>query len=225
MLIISLQASICKFMLGPRTAGVAKAFCDSIHKTLGGNDKKVLEAYNINADQSDKEGLYNILKFSTDISFFAPTVAFAQGWPGKSYVYHFNEGNPWDGEWKGEAVHVLDVAYLFQNYNEFLGEAQRQVAVTFAGDFIKFVNGKWPTTSFGTKEGAQIYGPSGKGFTSEFVEGIATEKSGSSWSLVCVFNGCCIGASVKRYFVEKSTARLVTFGTLLPTLPSVARTC
>jgi len=183
LLIISLQGSICKFMLGPRTAGVAKTFCDSIHKTLGDNSKKVLEAYNINADQSDKEGLYNILKFSNDISFFAPAIAFAQGWRGKSYVYHFNEPNPWDGEWKGEAGHVLDVAYLFQNYNEFLDEAQRQVAVTFAGDFIKFVNGKWPATSFGTKEGAQIYGPSGKGFTSEFVEGIATEKTGRRYTI------------------------------------------
>ena len=165
-------------MLGPRTTGVAKTFCDSIHKTLGDNDKRVLEAYSINPNQSDKEGLYNILKFSNDISFFAPVIAFAQGWPGKAYVYHFNEPNPWDGEWKGEAGHVLDVAYLFQNYNEFLDEAQRQVAVSFAGDFIKFVNGKSAWTSFETKKGAQVYGPSGKGFTAEFVEGIATEKLG-----------------------------------------------
>jgi len=165
-------------MLGPRTAGVAKAFCDSVHKTLGDNGQKVLEAYNINPNQSDKDGLYNILKFATDISFFAPAIAFAQGWPGKAYVYHFDEPNPWDGEWKGEAGHVIDIAYLFQNYNDFLDEAQRQVAVSFAGDFIKFMNGKSAWTSFGLQEGAQVYGPSGKGFTSDFVEGIATEKSG-----------------------------------------------
>jgi carboxylesterase type B len=165
-------------MLGPRVAGVAKTFCDSINKTLGDKGKKVLEAYEITPDLSDKEGLYKVLKFSTDISFFAPIIALAQGWPGKAYVYHFNEPNPWDGKWKGEASHVLDVAYLFQNFNEFLDEAQRQVAVQFAGDFIKFMDGKteWPT--FGTKEGAQVYGPSGKGFTSEYVEGVTAENSG-----------------------------------------------
>lgn len=165
-------------MLGPRTAGVAKTFCDSIHKTLGDSSNKVLDAYGINPNLSDDEGLYKILKFSTDINFFAPAIAIAKGWPGKSFVYHFNEPNPWDGAWKGEAGHVLDVAYLFQNYNEFLDEAQRQVAVTFAGDFIKFMNGKSAWATFGSKEGAQCYGPSGKGFTAEFVEGVATEKSG-----------------------------------------------
>jgi carboxylesterase type B len=165
-------------MLGPRVTGIIKTFCDSINKTLGGNGKKVLEAYEITPDLSDKEGLYKILKFATDISFFAPVIALAQGWPGKAYVYHFNERNPWEGEWKGEAGHVLDVAYLFQNFNEFLDEAQRQVAVQFASDFIKFVNEKteWPT--FGTKKGAQVYGPSGKGFTSEYIEGVTAENSG-----------------------------------------------
>ncbi len=70
------------------------------------------------------------------------------------------------------------MAYLFQNYNDFLDEAQRQVAVQFAGDFIKFMNGKvgWP--AFGAREGAQVYGPSGKGFNSEYVEGITASASG-----------------------------------------------
>lgn len=167
-------------MLGPRISGVAKTFCDSITKTLGDNGKQVFQAYGITPTLSDDEGIYKIIKFSTDIGFFAPTIAFAQSWPGTAYVYHFNEPNPWDGPWKGEAGHVLDVAYLFQNYNDFLDEAQRQVAVSFAGDFIKFVNGKNEWASFGTKEGAQVYGPSGKGFTSEYVEGITAERSGRS---------------------------------------------
>jgi hypothetical protein len=165
-------------MLGPRTAGVAKTFCNVVHKTPGDAGEKLLQAYDINPNLSDDEGLYKILKFSTDINFFAPAIAIAKSWPGKSFVYHFNEPNPWDGMWKGEAGHVLDVAYLFQNYNDFLDEAQRQVAVTFAGDFIKFMNGKSAWATFRSKEGAQVYGPSGKGLTSEFVEGVATEKSG-----------------------------------------------
>jgi carboxylesterase type B len=172
------QASIFGFMLGPRIAGIAKTFCNIVHKTPGDVGEKILQAYDINPSLSDKEGLYRILKFSTDINFFAPAIALAKGWSGKAYVYHFNEPNPWDGEWKGEAGHVLDVAYLFQNYNELLDDAQRQVAVTFAGDFIKFMNGKGVWATFGNKEGAQVYGPSGKGVTSEYVEGVAGENSG-----------------------------------------------
>jgi len=178
MLTMLLQASICKFMLGTRAVGVTKPFCDSIHKTLGDQGAKLLEAYGITPDLSDADGLCKILRFSTDISFFAPSNTFAKGWPGKSYVYRFNEPNPWDGEWKGEAGHVLDVAYLFQNYNEFMDSASKNVAVRFAGDFIKFMNGKSVWEPFGTKEGAQVYGPSGKGVCSEYVEGVASEKSG-----------------------------------------------
>jgi hypothetical protein len=165
-------------MLGPRVAGIGKPFCDSIHKTLGDQGTKLLEAYGINPDLSDTDALYKILQFSTDISFFAPTITFAKGWPGKSYVYRFNEPNPWDGEWKGEAGHVFDCAYLFQNYNESLDTAQKDVAVRFAGDFIKFMNGKSAWAPFETKEGAQVYGPSENGVSSEYVEGIASQKSG-----------------------------------------------
>jgi hypothetical protein len=165
-------------MLGSRTTGIAKPFCASISKTIGGHGKKLLDAYDISPELSDANALYNILKFATDISFFAPCITFAKGWPGKSYVYHFNEPNPWDGEWKGEAGHILDVAYLFQNFNEFLDPAQKEVAIHFAGDFIKFMNGKSAWVPFEAKQGAQVYGPSGKGISSEFVEGVATEKSG-----------------------------------------------
>lgn len=172
------KGSICKFMLGPRTVGVTKAFCDSAAKTLGADEEKFRQVYGITPDLSDSAGLYSILQFATDIGFFAPAVAYAKGWPGKSYLYHFNEPNPWDGDWKGEAGHVLDVAYLFQNYNDHLDPAQKEVAVQFAGDFIKFINGKSGWAPFGSKEGAQVYGPSGKGVSSEFVEGIASEKLG-----------------------------------------------
>jgi len=85
-------------MLGPRIAGIAKTFCNIVHKTPGDVGGKILQAYDINPSLSDKEGLYRILKFSTDINFFAPAIAIAKGWPGKAYVYHFNEPNPWDRE-------------------------------------------------------------------------------------------------------------------------------
>ena len=80
---------------------------------------------------------------------------------------------------KGESTHILDVAFLFQNFSEFLEPAQKEVGVRFTKDFIKFINGKCELADFGDgKEGAQVYGPSRDGVTSEHVEGVGSERTG-----------------------------------------------
>jgi hypothetical protein len=147
-----------------RKTGIAKTFSESIRNSLTSNPsiaEQVLKAYSISADLTDRVAFHSILKFAADICFFAPALAFAKGWPGKAFLYHFNEPNPWDGEWKGEATHVLDVAFLLQNFNEFLSSAQRDSATAFAGDIIKFINGKAPWPVFEqTKPVSRFYGPS-----------------------------------------------------------------
>ena len=134
----------------------------------------LLSSYNITPTTGDDEATLSILRFATEISFYAPALAFAKGWPqtkqNKFFLYHFNEGNPWDGRFKGEAGHILDVAFLFQNFNEFLNDAQRAVAREYAEDFIKFVNGEdpWPPVE-GNEIGARVYGPSSSGIASRYV--------------------------------------------------------
>lgn len=152
-------------MLAHRKAGIAKSFCQSILRTLAHRPpwivEKLLCAYHITTSQPDTLALRSILNFATDIGFLAPAKSLAQGWPGKAYLYHFNEPNPWDGEWKGDATHVLDVAFLFQNYNEFLPPPQREASERFAGDVVRFVNGEAPWAAFEAgREGAMVYGPS-----------------------------------------------------------------
>lgn len=169
-------------MLGPRTIGIGKTFCGSIEKTLAaqpGAAEKLRDAYKITPDLEDLIALRNVLQFATDIGFFATGVTWARGWPGKAWMYHFNEPNPWDGEWKGESGHVLDIAYLFQNYEEHLTQAQKNVGKQYTGDFISFINGKTRWPAFGDeKEGAMTYGPSTEGRCWEYVESITSEKSG-----------------------------------------------
>jgi carboxylesterase type B len=123
------------------------------------------------------------LRFATEISFYAPALAFAKGWPqtkeNKFFLYHFNEGNPWEGRFKGEAGHILDVAFLFQNFNEFLTDEQKAVAHAYAEDFINFVNGEdpWPPVE-GGKIGARVYGPSSAGITAKYVASGNPEEVG-----------------------------------------------
>ncbi|RAR15774.1 para-nitrobenzyl esterase [Stemphylium lycopersici] len=182
-----LDANILAYtVLDARKSGIAQQFIDSCNATLSSQSdvaKELIEAYEIKTSSSDEEALLAILRFASEISFYAPTRAFAEGWPNtpesKFFIYHFNEGIPWEGRFKGEAGHILDVAYLFQNYNEHLDDAQIKVAREYGEDFIKFVNGEdpWPPVQT-DKYSAKVYGPSADGVTSRWVPDGAPAKIG-----------------------------------------------
>lgn len=161
-----------------RGPNIAQKFIDSVKKTLSSHSQvaeQLFSAYNITPDTPDEEATLAILRFASEASFYAPARAFAQGWPspptGKFFLYHFNEGIPWPGRFQGEAGHILDVAFLFQNYNEHLSDEARAVARKYGEDFIEFVNGNdpWPPVQ-GGKLGARVYGPSNEGVTTKYVE-------------------------------------------------------
>jgi hypothetical protein len=181
-----LDANILAYMgLDQRNPVIAKKFIDSVQQTLTsqpGTAKELLSSYDISPSTSDDDALSSILRFASEISFYAPARAFAQGWPGKFFLYHFNEGIPWPGRFQGEAGHILDVAYLFQNYNDHLSHGQEKVARVYAEDFIKFVNGEdpWPVVgSEGHDEmNARVYGPSSDGVTMRYVEDGAPNRVG-----------------------------------------------
>lgn len=149
----------------------AKKFTVAVNKVLGNNSdtiRHILENYKISQDTPDEEAILSITDFMSDIIFHAPVLAFASGWRGNAYVYHFNEGNPWDGQWKDRANHILDVAYLFQNFREYLGPEENGVSVAFAEDLFKFCHGvvEWPAVTSGEISAgfsARVYGPSHQG--------------------------------------------------------------
>ena len=172
--------------LETRTSGIGKAFVatairvlTAYHHSTGAVDK-ILNAYGLTesvvSNISDQDSLLKILEFGHDIGFLAPSVALARNWAAKgnsTYVYRFNETNPWDGPWKGYSTHVLDVAFLFLNYLDKLTEPQVKVAEAFADDFIRFVNGKVPWTPLDmAHEGVRVYGPSSEGIESKYVKGL-----------------------------------------------------
>lgn len=163
--------------LDARNPGIASKFIESVTKTLSSQPdaaKSLLAAYNISESTGDDEAVLSILRFATEVSFYAPARAFAQGWPcteqNKFFLYHFNEGIPWEGRFQGEAGHIIDVAFLFQNYNEHLDDGQKAVARAYGEDFIEFVNGNdpWPPVEKG-RLGARVYGPSKDGVTTKYV--------------------------------------------------------
>ncbi|SPO07784.1 related to carboxylesterase [Cephalotrichum gorgonifer] len=180
-----LDASIMAYTsLLARKAGIAASFQASAAKTLQAHPdtlKSLLQHYSLDetatSTLTDDEALLNILKFISDVAFFMPAVEIASNFPKNSFIFGFNEPNPWDGLFKGHASHVLDVAFLFQNYNQFLDETQRASAVAFATDVITFTNSQQPWKPFNNGDnGAAFYSNGKRGFS----EPSFTEQSGRS---------------------------------------------
>lgn len=146
--------------LQQRKNGLYQAFHESINRTLGavpGGVGALEAAYDIHAASSDDDVLRNILKFVTDIGYYATTRALVSVLPLDTFVYHFNEPNPWDGKWKGEASHMIDSAFLFLNFHEYLPSEQHASEAQLTKDVIAFVCGRDPYPP--SREGAMIYGP------------------------------------------------------------------
>jgi carboxylesterase type B len=176
-----LQASIFGYTaLLPRKTGIGPAFRESLKKSFSARPpsaEAILLSYELKDSDDDDTALLKILRFGSDICFFAPAVQMATAFPGRSYLYHFNEPNPWDGAFKGHATHVLDIAFLMQNYREFLSDEQGAGAVQFAKDVIAFANGERPWQEFrNASDGAAIYA-SGK---RTFVEASKSPQTGRS---------------------------------------------
>ncbi|KAJ5924523.1 carboxylesterase [Penicillium verhagenii] len=168
-----IDASILGFIAPQLKTQTTKKFLAAIHKVLALHPAlahRILDAYQITEETSDVDAYSSALTFANDISFNAPTLTYACGWPGNAYVYYFNEGNPWDGPWKGRANHILDVIHFFQNLNDSMSPEQVAVGAAFAEDIFKFCHGKapWSAVASGSIEdgaSARIYGPSQKGVT------------------------------------------------------------
>ncbi|KAM0806738.1 putative Carboxylic ester hydrolase [Seiridium cardinale] len=72
--------------------------------------------------------------------------------PRSAYVYVFNEQNPWDGLCKGYASHILDVAFILQNYKDSLRDLQKASAIAFGEDIVKFTNGQSAVEAFRSRK-------------------------------------------------------------------------
>lgn len=146
-------------MLGPGADHIGTKFRSVLDQSPADRpDAKatLLEAY------GDRQGGGNLsfLHFAHDVVQLAATRLIASRWPGPAFVYHFNEPNPWEGRFKGVASHLLDVSFLFQNYEEFLDEEQAGSGRAFGRHLIEFVNGEEPYAAFSSGSGkVQVYGP------------------------------------------------------------------
>lgn len=147
-------------MLGPAMKRIGAVFIANLDKILVDRpDVKsaLVDAYDLKPGSDANMGF---LYFAHDVLQLAATRVVVDRWPGAAFVFHFNEPNPWEGRFKGVAGHLLDVAFLFQNYSEFLDEEQAASGRTFGLHLIEFVNGQEPYPPYSRGAGkVQVYGP------------------------------------------------------------------
>lgn len=103
-----------------------------------------------------------VLNFGNDVYFAVAAREFARAWSVaglEAFLYRFNCPNPWNGPWEGHATHILDLAFLLFNHNEYLSTGQQQTAEGFANSVIAFVQGENPWVPYrsGAEEGSMIY--------------------------------------------------------------------
>ncbi|KAK4507867.1 hypothetical protein PRZ48_001602 [Zasmidium cellare] len=143
------DGNIRSLALQHRKKDIAAAFCTSLTTSLPPSvSSAILSAYNLTPSTPDPQALQSILELCTDISFYMPTHHLATHLSRHLPVniYRFNAPNPWEGPWKGQAIHIQDLTWLLQNFAEFLDEEQRGQGVEFAQKVLGFVNGRaWET--------------------------------------------------------------------------------
>lgn len=139
---------------------IAASLAESMSSSLASHPEvaaRLLSTYDINESKTDDDAFINVLKFASDIYFQAPALAFATNFPGDSFLLEFAEEKPWEGPFKGRSTHVLDVAFLFQSFNEHLSPTQLASAVRFAEDVVDFVNGEAPWKRVQDVGGLAVY--------------------------------------------------------------------
>ncbi|CAH0003205.1 unnamed protein product [Clonostachys byssicola] len=135
--------------------GIGSRLATSLTRSLSKTPQlvtSILSDYQINEAVSDDAAFHRIVALLTDVGFYAPLEIAVRGWPNTHgrYLYHFNAPNPFSGPLQGKASHVLDVAYAFQNYNDYLSPSDVGVARDFALAIVRFVyKGQpgWPAWS------------------------------------------------------------------------------
>ncbi|KAM5361893.1 hypothetical protein ACJZ2D_012838 [Fusarium nematophilum] len=157
--------------LSTRQRGITTSFRTHLMKSFGEEAaSRVLDRYSIQDGTPDEESLLKITQVITDIDYNVTSVKLVESFPGVCFLDHFNEPSPWDGPHAGQSNHILDVAYLWGNYDERYSRRNRRVARSLAEDVLSFVCKTNDLPVFGGKDKKVIaYGPAVEGVSRQIL--------------------------------------------------------
>lgn len=125
----------------------------------------LLNTFKISTANDSQETLDTATKFFTVNGFVRPAIDYAKAWPNpeKVHLFTFNQGNPFDGPFKGKATHTVDALYQFQTMaDQFPSQVDKDIGVDFAVALVDFAHGRENVPTFGKEERVKVWGPDGK---------------------------------------------------------------
>ena len=156
--------------LSAREEGISDAFRKHVEENLSKDAAtKFNDHYGLRSDTPDHTAIEIITRFISAIAFYVPSLKIAEAWPGSVAVGHFNERNPWDGQHKGMTNHLLDIAFVWGNYNQSYIRANWTVARALAENLVSFVSEKDDLPNFQQTSRVTVYGPSEENISSHQV--------------------------------------------------------
>jgi carboxylesterase type B len=108
---------------------------------------KLIAHYGIDPSLPKDRTHIALCRLASDVAFNVPARIVADAlFDGQKPTFRFSfaQGNPFPGPYAGQATHILDLLYFFQNYNQALPPADRKVAERLATQLLAFVSGEEP---------------------------------------------------------------------------------
>lgn len=140
---------------------LASCFSRSLDEIDPSLPESILVAYSIDraVATNSTESTRHVLNLGHDLTFGLPVLHFANALSNSGcnvFQYRFNCPMPWEGTWRGTAIHGQDLIWALQNYREHLGAGQEEAAELLASHLIVFCCGDKPYEAE-NRQGVMVY--------------------------------------------------------------------
>jgi len=125
----------------------------------------LLSTFQISPQNTQEQAVRSAMKFFTVNGFVRPAIDYAKAWPNpsKAHLFAFNQGNPFPGQFQGDATHTVDALYQFQTMAHlFPTQVDKDIGVDFALALIDFAHGIENIPPIGKDGTLKVWGPNGK---------------------------------------------------------------
>ena len=139
---------------------------DVTHKTLDQDAANLLlSKFQISTSNTRREAVRSAMKFFTVNGFVRPAIDYCKAWPNssKAHLFAFNQGNPFPGQFQGDATHTVDALYQFQTMSHlFPSQTDKDLGADFALALVDFAHGIENVPAVGKEGKLKVWGPDGK---------------------------------------------------------------
>ena len=142
-----------------------KLFQQVIHSTFAepSDANKFCQYFGFTSDEQPFEAFRDAMRFFlSTIIFHCPNLRIAETFPGKAYLYHFEEPSPYPGPTSGIPVHGLCAVILYGNDKGAWPKSTHQISTEMATLWTAFAHRKEPWETYNASKKFMRFGPDGE---------------------------------------------------------------